>query len=154
MGRLVVGSTKVMTISIGVDSLDRSVDDADAWLSDLVDQVGEDRQAVYRMLRAFLHLLRDRLPTEDGARLAAQLPHFWRGVYYDGWCPSRTPESFRHRETFLTLLADEAQLDSSLDASHAAEACATVLRAHIDEGEFRHVIDVLPGALVPLFADA
>jgi uncharacterized protein (DUF2267 family) len=154
LARPVVGIAKSMTVSTGVDSLDRSTHNANVWLNDLVDELGEDRHAVYRVLRAFLHLLRDRLPSEEGAHLAAQLPHLWRGVFYDGWTPSRTPESFRDRDTFLTLLADEAQLADSTEASHAAEACAKVLRAHIDERELRRVLAVLPGALVPLLAAA
>ena len=65
-----------MTVSTGVDSLDRSIHNSNAWLVDLEEQLGEDRQSVYRMLRAFLHLLRDRLTVEEGAppRLAAPTP--------------------------------------------------------------------------------
>jgi len=74
-------------------------------------------------------------------------------VFYEGWDPGRLPETIRDRDTFLSRLADEAQLAGSTEASLAAEACAKVLRAHIDEGEFRHVLEVLPGALVGLRAD-
>ena len=140
-----------MTVSSGVQALDRSIHHANSWLSDLTEELGEDRQTVYRMLRAFLHLLRDRLTVEEGAHLAAQLPHLWRGVFYEGWVPTRTPETYRDRDTFLRRLADEAQLAGSTEASLGAEACAKVLREHIDEGEFRHVLEVLPSALVPLF---
>lgn len=63
-----------MTLSTGVDALDRSIHNSNAWLADLESELGEDRQSLYRMLRAFLHVLRDRLTVEEGARLAAQLP--------------------------------------------------------------------------------
>lgn len=140
-----------MTTSTGIDALDRTVHNANRWISDLAGELGEDRRTCYRILRGFLHLLRDRLTTEEGAHLAAQLPHLWRGVFYEGWSPSRTPDSYRDRDTFLRRLAEEAQLAGTTEASLAAEACARVLRSHIDEGEFRHVLDVLPGALLPLF---
>lgn len=139
-----------MSVSSGVDTLDRSIHNANAWLNDLTDELGEDRRSVYRMLRGFLHLLRDRLTVEEGAHLAAQLPHLWRGVFYENWVPARTPETYRDRDTFLRRFADEAQLAGSTEASLAAEACAKVLRAHIDEGEFRHILETLPSALVAL----
>ncbi len=139
-----------MTASTGIDALDRSVQNATTWVSDLGAELGEDKRASYRMLRAFLQLLRDRLTIEEGAHLAAQLPHFWRGVFYEGWVPSRTPDTYRDRETFLRRFAEDAQLVGTTEASVAAEACAKVLRSHIDEGEFRHVLDVLPSGLLPL----
>ncbi len=140
-----------MTSSSGIEALDRSVHNANTWISDLSAELGEDRETAYRMLRAFLPLLRDRLTTDEAAHLAAQLPHLWRGVFYAGWVPSRTPETYRDRDTFLRLFAERAQLAGPTEASLAAEACGKVLRAHIDEGEFRHIRDVLPSALLPLF---
>ena len=139
-----------MTTSIGIDTLDRSVHNANTWISDLTAELGEDKRTCYRVLRTFLHLLRDRLTIEEGAHLAAQLPHLWRGVFYEGWVPNRVPETYRDRETFLRRFAEEAQLAGTTEASLAAEACAQVLRSHIDEGQFRHVLDMLPSALLPI----
>ena len=140
-----------MTASTGIDALDRSVQNATAWVSDLTAELGEDKRTSYRVLRAFLHLLRERLTIDEGAHLAAQLPHLWRGVFYEGWTPSRTPDTYRDRDTFLRRLAEEAQLAGPTEASLAAQACANVLRSHIDDGEFRHVLEVLPSTLRPLF---
>ena len=95
-----------MAVSTRIEGLDRAVHAANEWLSDLMAEIGEDRRSAYRMLRAFLHLLRDRLTVEERAHLAAQLPHLWRGVFYEGWVPSRTPDSFRDRETFLQRFAE------------------------------------------------
>jgi uncharacterized protein (DUF2267 family) len=140
-----------MTVSTGVDSLDRTIHNSNAWLVDLEEQLGEDRESVYRMLRAFFHVLRDRLTIEEGAHLASQLPHLWRGVFYEAWTPARTPATIRNRDTFLREFAEQAQLTGSTEASLAVEACAKVLRAHVDEGEVRQVLDLLPHALAPLF---
>lgn len=140
-----------MSVSSGVDTLDRSIHHANAWLADLTGELGEDRRAAYRILRSFLHLLRDRLTVEEGSHLAAQLPHLWRGVFYEGWHPGRPPEGYHDRAIFLERLADEAQLAGATEASIATEACAKVLRAHVDEGEYQHVLNVLPSGLVALF---
>ncbi|HWC28193.1 MAG TPA: DUF2267 domain-containing protein, partial [Solirubrobacteraceae bacterium] len=63
---------------------------------------------------------------------------------------NRVPETYRDRETFLRRFAEEAQLAGTTEASLAAQACAQVLRSHIDEGQFRHVLDMLPSALLPI----
>lgn len=140
-----------MTTSTGITALDRSVQNANTWINDLSAELGESRETAYRVLRAFLPLLRDRLTVDEAAHVAAQLPHLWRGVYYAGWVPSRTPETYRDHDTLLQRLAEHAQLAGPTEASLAAEACAKVLRAHIDEGEFRHIRDVLPESLLALF---
>ena len=68
----------------GVDSLDRSIGKANAWLADIEAGFGtSDRRLAYRVLRAWLHSLRDRLSVE----VAAQLPELLRGVFCDGWNP-------------------------------------------------------------------
>jgi uncharacterized protein (DUF2267 family) len=56
----------------GVDSLDRSIDKANAWLADIDAGFGtSDRQLAYRVLRPWLHNLRDRLTVEVAAHFAA-----------------------------------------------------------------------------------
>jgi hypothetical protein len=93
----------------GLDTFDRSVQKSNEWLKDLMERLGtDDRRYAYRVLRAHFHLLRDRLTVDEAAQLAAQLPHLLRGVFYEGWDPSRTPETYRHREEFLSRLAGRA----------------------------------------------
>jgi len=75
-----------------VDIIDRSVEKAHIWINDMAAELStEDSQHAYRVLRAFLHALRDHLTVDEAAKLAAQLPIFVRGVFYEGWDPSRTP---------------------------------------------------------------
>lgn len=136
----------------GVDLIDRSNQKTNAWLNDLAAEMGtEDGHEAYRVLRSFLQLIRDRIGPEEGAQLAAQLPHFVRGLFYEGWDPRRPPDTYDDQDTFLGWLAREAQLAGETDASVAAEAAAKVLRRHIAEGEFDHVVAMLPDPLEPLF---
>ncbi|MGZ3357160.1 MAG: DUF2267 domain-containing protein, partial [Isosphaeraceae bacterium] len=45
------------------------------WLENLMEELGwQDRDQAYQALRVVLHALRDRLPEEALAALAAQLP--------------------------------------------------------------------------------
>ena len=128
-----------------VDSVERSVHKTNEWLNDLTRELGiEDEEAAWRILRAYLQVLRDRLTVEEAAQLAAQLPHVLRGVFYDGFDPSRQPEKIRDRDTFLARLAERAQLPDPGEAKRAAAATTRVLRRHITEGELDDVISQLP----------
>jgi len=133
-----------MTVS-HVDIIDRSVEKAHIWLNDLAGELGiEDRHHAYRVLRAFLHALRDHLTVDEAAALAAQLPIFVRGVFYEGWDPSRTPERARDVDSFLQRIAREARLAGETEASFAASAANRVLSRHVSPGEAGSVLNVLP----------
>ncbi len=128
-----------------IDIIDRSVEKAHIWLNDLADELGtEDGHHAYRVLRAFLHALRDHLSVDEAAQLSAQLPIFVRGVFYEGWDPSRTPEHARDLDSFLRRIASDAGLAGETEASFAATAASRVLRHHISAGEGDSVLHVLP----------
>jgi len=136
-----------------VDVIDRSVEKAHVWINDLADELGtEDNQEAYRVLRAFLHALRDHLSVDEAAQLAAQLPIFVRGVFYEGWDPSRTPEHARDLDSFLWRIASEAHLAGGTEASFAATAAHRVLSRHISAGEAGSVLNVLPAHLRELLS--
>lgn len=128
-----------------VDVIDRSVEKAHIWLNDLAGELTtEDGHYAYRVLRAFLHALRDHLPVDEAAALAAQLPIFVRGVFYEGWDPSGTPEHARDLDSFLQRIASEARLAGETEASFAATAANRVLSRHISAGEAGSVLQQLP----------
>jgi uncharacterized protein (DUF2267 family) len=136
-----------------VDVIDRSVEKTHIWLNELAEELGaEDRQAAYRVLRAFLHAVRDRLTGNEAAQLAAQLPELIRGIYYENWVPARTPMKYRDVDEFLRRVADEALLEGETEASYACTAAARVLRRHVSEGELKDVLAVLPEDLRALVA--
>lgn len=137
-----------------VDVIDRSVEKAHIWLNELAEELGsdDDPQAAYRILRAFLHAVRDRLTVNEAAQLAAQLPELIRGIYYEGWAPARTPVRYRNVDEFLRRIADEALLKGETEASYACTAASRVLRRHVSEGEMKDVLAVLPEELRTLVA--
>jgi len=131
--------------------IERSVEKAHLWLNDVAAEMGtDDHNAAYRVLRAYLHALRDRLPVDEAAQLAAQLPELIRGIYYEGWNPSATPVRYRTFAEFLERIADEAVLDGETEASFASSAAASVLRRHVSAGEIDDIRAILPEELRPI----
>lgn len=131
--------------------IERSVEKAHVWLNDLAEQLGtDDHRLAYRVLRAYLHALRDRLTVDETAQLAAQLPELIRGIYYEGWNPSSTPVRYRDFADFLDRVASDAALDGETAASYAVSAAAGVLRRHVSAGEIEDVRAILPEDLRPI----
>ncbi len=131
-----------------VELIDRSIEKTNVWLKELAEELGtDDRKFAYRVLRAYLHAVRDRLMVDEAAQLAAQLPELVRGIYYEGWVPSRTPTSDRSVDEFLRRIAEEALLPGETEASYACSAAARLLRRHVSEGEIADVVAVFPEEL-------
>lgn len=130
----------------GVNSLDRAVDKANAWLTGIEAGFGtDDRQLAYRVLRAWLHCLRDRLTVEVAAHFSAQLPELLRGVFFDGWKPSRVPQKYDRAE-YVTRFAREARVHDS-DVAKAAGIVTTVARQHMSTGVVAEAFERLPAGM-------
>ncbi len=131
----------------------RSVETTNVWLNEICDELGmQDQKAAYRVLRAYLHAVRDRLIVNEAAQLAAQLPELIRGVYYEDWVPARTPLKYRSVDEFFDRVADEAQLSAETQTSYACSAAARVLRRHVSEGEMDDVVAMFPEEIRPVLA--
>ena len=132
-----------------VGAIDQGVVKTNEWLRQLATELGkpEDRRYAFRVLRGFLHTLRNRLPIEEAVHLAAQLPELLRGVYYESWRPSEAPEKYHDAATFLDHVAREALLGGETEAAYAGEAAARVLARHVTAGEVAKVRAVLPAAV-------
>lgn len=130
----------------GVDNLDRSIDKANTWLADIDAAFGtDDRHLAYRVLRAWLHCLRDRLSVEVAAHFAAQLPDLLRGVFFDGWNPSRVPQKYNRAE-YVTRFAHEARVRDS-DVVKAAGIVTVVAQRHMSAGVMAEAFGLLPADL-------
>lgn len=128
--------------------IERSVEKAHVWLGEMAQELGiDDRQEAYRVLRAYLHALRDRLSVDEVAQLAAQLPELIRGIYYENWNPSKTPVRYRGLADFLDRVAGDANLDGETEASYAVTSAAKVLRRHVSAGELDDIRAILPDDL-------
>ncbi|MGE5292973.1 MAG: DUF2267 domain-containing protein [Micromonosporaceae bacterium] len=137
----------------GVDSLDRSIDKTNVWLADIAREFGTgDRRFVYRVTRAWLHTLRDRLTIQVAAHFGAQLPELLRGVFYDRWNPSRVPVRYSRSE-YVTRFAREARIHDS-DVAKAAGIVTAVVRMHVTGGAVDEAFAQLPADVRDLLEPA
>ena len=133
----------------GVGSLDRSIDKSKAWLAGIEEGFGtHDRRFAYRVARAWLHNLRDRLTVE----VAAQLPELLRGVFYDGWNPSRVPLKYGRHE-YVARFAREVRIHES-DVPKASAVVTAIVRQHVSAGAVDEAFKLLPGDLRELLQSA
>jgi uncharacterized protein (DUF2267 family) len=130
----------------GVGHLDHSIDTTNAWLADVAGEFGtEDRRFAYRVTRAWLHALRDRLPVSVAAHFAAQLPELLRGVFYDGWNPSRVPVKYGPAE-YAHRFARDAGIHED-EVARVTGLVTGVVRRHVSGGVLDEALDVLPREL-------
>jgi uncharacterized protein (DUF2267 family) len=128
--------------------IERSAEQASIWLQDVAIELGEgDLQYAYRVLRAVLHVLRDRLAIAAPARVGAQLPTLIRGIYYEGWDPSHTPMPPHTLDTFLEHVVSEGRFSGEAEASVATIAVAAVLRRRLTPEATEAILAILPEQL-------
>ena len=123
-------------------------------LNEVVPDPPVDDDTAYRITRAWLQIVRDRLPVIDAAHFAAQLPDLLRGTYYEGWRPGHVPQKY-DRAGFVARFAREADVppaDVPAVARAVSEALAGLLSGHLDlvlhhfTADLREMLAPLPPA--------
>ena len=122
-------------IKTDVSSLDTTIHKANAWLRELTDIGGyvEPAQA-YTALRAVLHTLRDLLGVDESAQLAANMPMIIRGLFFEGWKPSKVPVPMRTREDFMDHIRRQMG-NADIEPEQATGSVFRLLDRKIAEGE-------------------
>jgi uncharacterized protein (DUF2267 family) len=113
----------------------------------------EDRQRAWRLLRVSLHAIRDWLDVNEASQLGAQLPTLIRGIYYEGWQPSRTPVQDRGKDAFLARIADGFKGEPLSDPEEAVCSVFRLLNVRISAGEVADVRGRLPKTLRDLWPE-
>jgi uncharacterized protein (DUF2267 family) len=134
-----------------IDVFSSAEQTANDWLATVARHLGtDDQRRAYRIVRAWLQTVRNRLTVETAAHLAAQLPVIWRGVFYDGWLPERMPMKFGADELLMTLAQDAGI--SLAEAREAAPAMTAALAELTSSDEIGHVMAALPSHLRNILA--
>ncbi len=136
----------------GLEVFDKTVHTTNNWLKDLLFELNwEDRHRSYLALRACLQSLRDRLTVEEAADLGAQLPMLIRGIYYEGWKPSATPDKIKSKEAFLKKIRGYFPDGLDADPENIARAVFKMLYHRISEGEILDIKQLMPPELEELW---
>jgi uncharacterized protein (DUF2267 family) len=129
----------------GLEVIDHTVLLTHEWINDLRDRLGwQSSRDALRLLRLTLAQVRDHLSHDELAQLSAQMPLLIRGMFYEGWLPSRTPVRERGLDQFMAPI--EAKL-SDVQGWRGAESVTAVfemLNAKITGGEIKDVRAGLP----------
>lgn len=98
-----------MTTHTPYHSLERFTHTANVWLGDVAAEFDtDDHDFVFRVTRAWLHAVRDLLPTTEAVLFSAQLPELLRGVYFENWRPG--PPAHPDRTEFVASVAKSARI--------------------------------------------
>ena len=138
----------------GMEVFDKTVQETNIWLKEIMDEVGPDRHRAYQALRAVLHVVRDRLTVEEAAHLSAQLPLLVRGIYFEGWHPAGKPNKERTEEAFLEQVSEHLKGNQPVKPETAVRSVFRTLDRHLTAGEARHVHDMLPRPVQDLWPKA
>lgn len=126
------------------DHFHTMVTKSEAWIKAMADALRCDEHHAYAVLRAVLHALRDRMPVENAAQLAAQMPTIIRGVFYEGWTPSGKPVRIRQKEDFLEAVWTQLNKPEDLDVERSTKTALRILCDKVSEGEAQNIAHVLP----------
>src|SRR4051794_12648836 len=132
--------------STGHGTFDATIDKTNRLLRSIEEAYGwprDRRRQSYAALRAVLHALRDRLTVEEAADLAAQLPLLVRGVYFEGWNPSRVPVKM-DREEFLARVRREFSYEVDGGVEGVVRTVLNTLRSTVTDGEWDDIKANLP----------
>ncbi len=123
-----------------LDFLQTTVQKTHEWLIDFMQHTGrQDELKAWQMVRAVLHVLRDRLTTAQSAHLSAQLPMLIRGMYFEGWSPSDQPLRLRSRDEFVQAVAHELSGHPEIDPNQAIEGTFYLLSKRVSEGQLEKI---------------
>jgi uncharacterized protein (DUF2267 family) len=135
----------------GMEVLDHTVQLTHEWINELDKKLGwNNRNRAFRLLRVTLQTLRDCLPIEEQADVAAQLPILLRGVFYEHWRPGAERKRY-DLAAFLGRIYDAFPSDPLTDAEGAIMICFDLLSRKIARGEVAQARQSLPAALRALW---
>jgi uncharacterized protein (DUF2267 family) len=109
-----------------------------------------EKRDAWKSLRAVVQTLCDRLPTDLAVHFGSQLPMLVRGLYYEGWEPSKVPIKMS-REEFLAVAQSRIIADRVIDLVETVQNALAIVANHIGGGEMHKVMDAFPRDIQSLF---
>lgn len=128
-----------------VGVVNRNIEMTNIWLNEISQEMDQiDKDEAWACMNAVLRTVRDRIPVDEVADFAAQLPTLIRGAYYEGWRPSEAPHRWRHKEEYLSAIQEKLHGRENLNAEQAARAVLSVTARHINPDELHKIKSIHP----------
>ena len=141
--------------SAGLPTFDKTLQESNLWLKELSTILKtRDRETAYRILRATLHALRDRLGAHNAVHLGAQLPMLLRGLYYEGFRLEESSTTERHLKPFLDHVRAELPPTFGVDVANGVRAVFWLMYDKLDKGEVAKIERILPAEIRELMPPA
>jgi uncharacterized protein (DUF2267 family) len=138
----------------GLDVFDKSINTTNIWLNEISSEIGPDRQLAWHVLGVVLRTLRDRLPAQDAAHLAAQLPLIVRGAFYEQYRPTTTKPEHKYSEAeFVHCVAEGLSDVRPVNPTAAIHAVFSTLERHATPGLTAKVKQTLPDDIRSLWPE-
>jgi uncharacterized protein (DUF2267 family) len=141
-----------MTVK-SIEGIDTTVQKTNIWINDIADELEwTDWHAAYLAMRAVLQTLRERLTPEETADLSAQLPLLVRGIFFEGWRPSRQPVKYDRTE-FIVRVRSYFNQWPEIEGQAVTRAVFKVMAKKIAEGEVCDIVSILPAEMCSLWEE-
>jgi uncharacterized protein (DUF2267 family) len=136
----------------GLETIESTTQKTHEWIARIAEGLHMEKRDAYKSSRAVLQTLRDRSPVDLAVHFGAQLPILIRGLYYEGWEPSKAPIKMS-RQQFLDAIREKIVADRVIDPLQTTQAVLSVVASYIGGGEMEKVKHSFPHDLQPLFPE-
>jgi uncharacterized protein (DUF2267 family) len=134
----------------GLETIESTTQKTHEWIAHIAEALHMEKRDAYKVLRAVLQTVRDRLPLDLAVHFGAQLPMLIRGLYYEGWEPSKVPIKMSRQE-FLDTVREKIVAGRVIDPLETAQCVLSVAAKHIGVGEMTKVMHSFPHDMQSLF---
>lgn len=120
----------------------------------------EDKDKAFRVTKAVLHALRNRLHPAEFVQLLAQLPMCIKAIAVDNWSFTEKPERIKHLDDFVEEVIKEDKLlahhdfPTKEDALKGIKAVFGAIKEYVSKGEIEDVEAELPKEIRKLMEES
>jgi uncharacterized protein (DUF2267 family) len=134
----------------GLETIESTTQKTHEWIASIAETLHMEKRDAYKALRAVLQTVRDRLPVDVAVHFGAQLPMLVRGLYYEGWEPSKAPIKMSRKE-FLDAIVEKIVAGRVINPAETTESVLAVIASHVGTGEMQKVMHSFPHDMQALF---
>jgi len=137
----------------GLNVLDTTIQKTNEFLEKVELDLGwtGHRHEAYQATRAVLHAIRDRLPVDLAAHMAASLPLFLKGVYFEGWSPAKVPVRMNQKNFVQHVRSNFAFSEGAIGLEEVIRVVGGRIFELIGTDETENILQALSPGVAALF---